>query len=150
MINEKIRVVFIETSNGKRVLFYGTLSTDYSKFRDIFLELASGRVSEICLNDIPAFFIQEKLVIKMIAQDKIDTPTVSVNNDLDNNYDCQIVYWIMSFEYWRYFYDCLEGFASENTPCHQYLAFDDLAIIPMISKGEYNDEIFREHFDKQH
>jgi len=49
MIDERIRVVYIETSNGKRLLFYGTLDADYTKLRDIFLELTSGKVTEVCL-----------------------------------------------------------------------------------------------------
>lgn len=142
MTNEKIRVVFIETSNGETLLFYGTLDADYSIFRDIFLELASGRVTEICLNDISVFHIQKNLIIKMIAQDKSKTPTVTVNDDPNN----PVIHWIMNREDWEYSYDYLEGFDTENRPCHQYL-FNDYEIVPTISKGEYDDAMFEEYFD---
>ena len=137
-LNEHIRVVFIETSDGPRVLFYGTLNTDYSGFRYIFLALASGVVTEVCLNDIPFFLIQKNLTVKMFAQDRYNISIAAVNNDSNSH----VIHWIMNREDWKYCYDYLEGFESENIPCHQYLAFDVSAVVPVISKGEYSDDLF--------
>ena len=123
-------------------MFYGTMNTDYSRFRAILLDLASGRVTETNLKDISFFLIQKNLTVRMVVQDACKTPTIVAERNLDNH----IIYWTMNCEDWEYFYDYLDGFDAASYPCHQYYPFHYPEIVPMISKGEYSDDTFKEFF----
>jgi len=133
----KIRLAYIETSNGPWILIFGSMYSDFTPLIDLFEDLSTGK-KQFCELHHESYIIPHdniEVILKSLSSRKI-------LGDLRKKTGPLAFEWSCSVEIWE---DCMEKIAvlaTSTNSGHQYVfaeASSDVVVV--VSKGEYSDDI---------
>jgi len=137
----KIRLAYIETSDGPWILIFGSMLSDFSPLINLFDDLSTGK-KQFCELHHESY---------IIPHDDIEVNMNSLSShkkwgawgDLcKKRTDALAFEWCGSTEIWE---DCMEKIAvlaASTNSGHQYVFAEAMSeVVVVVSKGEYSDDI---------
>jgi hypothetical protein len=140
---KKIRMSFLEASDGPRIMLFGPLDVDLGSLQQTFRKL-SQECSYLQLEEQQ--FIVPFGGIRVLAK----CSGAMINGKKEGNRQGILrrstnpveFEWTRSAEGWDYLAELIDGLIQSKTAGHQYLTrYPDENVIVVVSKGEYSDEV---------
>jgi hypothetical protein len=143
-LNEKIKIVFYEGSDGPRLVFAGSETIDFRPLQDVFRSLSANIGMNIDIKSLPFIETTNNIEIRMINIGSIfNIPSKPYQGiKYTESFLIKNFTWSKSTEGWDYIAEIISPIVIEQRPSHQYLSSseqDDVTVV--ISRGENENNI---------
>ena len=145
-LGRKIRMSFLNASDGPRIMLFGPMDVDLLALQQCFREL--GKCGEQIQLEQQSFVVSfgDVAVIASCSGSLFETEGVRAHGSLVRAAkDARQFEWNHTSEGWDYIAELMNGLLGSTSAAHQYLtAYPKDDAIVVVSKGEYSDNLILE------
>lgn len=140
-----VRLAFYESSEGPRIMIFGSMCTNLQAVQECFHELSEEKCN-LELGEQSFVFVAGDIRLRLRSSDdffeETDGESMLGLRRIENE-QCSFI-WTRTKEGWDYLAKLIAGMISAKHSGHQYLTnFPDDDAIVVVSKGEYGDEVIQ-------